>query len=64
MMVQAGASQALITSHVVLQRAQNKDRMLLLFARVGYVPCLEELLSMGADPASKVAPLGRARGRV
>ena len=37
--------------------------MLLLFARVGYVPCLEELLSMGADPASKVAPLSRARGR-
>jgi len=38
--------------------------MLQFFARVGYVPYLEELLSMGADPASKVAPLSRARGRV
>ena len=40
---------------------QNKDRMLRSFAKTGYVPFVEELLSMGADPASKVAPLCRTR---
>ena len=36
---------------------QNKDRMLRSFAWIGYVPFLEELLSMGADAANTVAPL-------
>ena len=42
---------------MVLQCVQNKDRMLRSFAWIGYVPFLEELLSMGADAATTVAPL-------
>jgi hypothetical protein len=48
----AGASGA---DYCSLEWVQNKDRMLHSFAsRSGYVPFLEELLSMGANAAFRV----------
>ena len=47
---------------MVLQRAQNKDRMIRFFAKSGIVPCLEELLSMGADPSSMISYQVSVRG--
>ena len=40
--------------HMALQCVQNKGQKLLSFASVGYVPFVEELLSMGADAAITV----------
>ena len=41
---------------------QNKGRLLQSFARNGYVPYVEELLSMGAGAASKVSTIAQGGG--